>query len=150
MANLPGTINAVAPRPRVAARRRAPPPPKETGPQKRTSPREMSNVPSVQTPIEKPVLPPPTVITAPEETHWVYATVGPSHLRATTNPDDILCVKDTRVMLLYPMVSDPDTGIVSMKVKRVDEYTGQLYCDWVNVYDPNSDTRTVSDFSLFP
>jgi hypothetical protein len=93
--------------------------------------------------------PPPPVPPAAEETHWVYATVGKDHLRATDDAD-VVCVKDSRVMLLYPMVADPDTGIVSMKVKTVDATTGQLEMRWVDVYDPNTDTRYVSQFSMVP
>jgi hypothetical protein len=85
-----------------------------------------------------------------EETHWVYATVSEHHLRATDDPNDIVCVKDSRVLLLYPMVADPDTGIVSMKVKKVDTGTGQLEMHWVDVYDPNTDARYVSHFSMMP
>lgn len=80
----------------------------------------------------------------------MYATVGPDHLRSSTTPDEIVCVKDTRVMLMYPMVSDSDTGVVSMKVKTVDACTGQLQWNWVIVYDPNNDTRFVTNFSMIP
>lgn len=80
----------------------------------------------------------------------MYATVGPDHLRSSNVPDEIVCVKDTRVMLMYPMVSDSDTGVVSMKVKRVDACTGQLEWHWVIVYDPNNDTRYVCNFSMIP
>ena len=80
----------------------------------------------------------------------MYATVGKNHLRASDDPDDIVCSKDSRVLLLYPMVAEPDTGIVSMKVKTVDASTGQLRMRWVDVYDPNTDTRNVSNFSMVP
>lgn len=80
----------------------------------------------------------------------MYASVGKDHLRASGDPDDIVCTKDSRVMLLYPMIADPDTGIVSMKLKRVDASTGQLEMRWVDVYDPNTDTRYVSQFSMVP
>ena len=80
----------------------------------------------------------------------MYASVGNDHLRASDDTEDIVCVKDSRVMLLYPMVADPDSGIVSMKVKQVDAATGQLKMRWVDVYDPNTDTRYVSQFSMVP
>lgn len=80
----------------------------------------------------------------------MYATVGKDHLRAANDIEDIVCVKETRVMLVYPMVSDTDTGLVSMKMKTVDECTGQLAWRWVTVYDPNSDTRYVTQFSMIP
>lgn len=103
------------------------------------------STPSVMPPTPSPPLPP-----VMEETHWVYASVGKDHLRASDDTDDVVCVKDSRVMLLYPMVADPDTGIVSMKVKRVDATTGQLQMRWVDVYDPNTDTRYVTQFSMVP
>lgn len=87
---------------------------------------------------------------AMEEIHWVYATVGAHNLCASGDSNDIVCVKQSRVLLLYPMVADSDTGIVSMKVKRVDSGTGQLELRWVDVYDPNTDTRYVSQFSMVP
>lgn len=80
----------------------------------------------------------------------MYASVGKNHLRASDDPDEIVCAKDSRVLLLYPMVADPDTGIVSMKVKKVDGGTGQLEMRWVDVYDPNTDTRYASQFSMVP
>ena len=101
------------------------------------------------TPTPLPHAPPPTP-SAVEETHWVYASVGRDHLRASDDTDDIVCVKDSRVMLLYPMVAEPDTGIVSMRVKGVDATTGQLTMRWVDVYDPNTDTRYVTQFSMVP
>ena len=80
----------------------------------------------------------------------MYATVGTHHLHDSNDLNDIVCVKDSRVLLVYPMVADPDTGIVSMKVKHVDAHTGQLEMRWVDVYDPNTDTRFVSQFSMVP
>ena len=154
--NLAGSINAVVIRPRIPNQRRSQPPkevavivPRRTSPPGALPPvtQEPTNTSSVSF-----VLPPPPIQTAStrDETHWVYATVGPDHLRSSNAPDDIVCVKDARVMLMYPMVSDSDTGLVSMKVKRVDECTGQLEWNWVVVYDPNNDTRYVTNFSMIP
>ena len=51
-------------------------------------------------------------------------------------------------MLVYPMETHPDTGVVSMKKKSVHPITGQLAFEWIEVYDPNTDTRFAGDFSL--
>lgn len=149
--NLPGTINTMVVRPRVAGQRRTQAPkevavilPRRTSPPA-TAPRTVAEI----TPTTIPRTPSPVPPVA-EETHWVYASVGKDHLRASGDPDDIVCTKDSRVMLLYPMIADPDTGIVSMKLKRVDASTGQLEMRWVDVYDPNTDTRYVSQFSMVP
>lgn len=149
--NLPGAINAVVVRPRVPNQRRSQAL-KEVAVivPRRTSPRH--SPPEAQEPINNntPSTPAIQAVSTPEETHWVYATVGPNHLRSSNIPDEIVCVKDTRVMLMYPMVSDSDTGVVSMKLKGVDACTGQLEWHWVIVYDPNNDTRYVNNFSMIP
>lgn len=153
--NLPGTINTMIVRPRVPGQRRTQAPkevavvfPRRTSPSA-TSREAVPSTDSESTPTTTPLTPSPPPAAA-EETHWVYASVGKDHLRASDDSDDIVCVKDSRVMLLYPMVADPDTGIVSMKVKKVDVTTGQLEMRWVDVYDPNTDTRYVTQFSMVP
>lgn len=150
--NLAGVVNAVVVRPRVPSQRRSQAPrevavivPKRTSP--RPSPaftQEPSN--NTLSASQTPLIP---MLSNTEETHWVYATVS-HHLRSSNAHNDIVCVKDTRVMLMYPMVSDSDTGLVSMKVKKVDACTGQLEWHWVIVYDPNNDTRYVTKFSMIP
>lgn len=151
--NLQGTINTLVVRPRVQGQRRTQAPkevavilPRRTSPPATTQ-RSTSSI--VAEPASAVVLPVPSPRQV-EETHWVYATVGDHHLRATDDPDNVVCVKDSRVLLLYPMVADPDTGIVSMKVKKVNPGTGQLEIHWVDVYDPNTDARYVSQFSMIP
>lgn len=154
--NLPGTINTMVVRPRVPGQRRTHAPkevavvfPQRTSPPV-TSQRAVPSMVTESTPSVMPPTPSPPLPPVMEETHWVYASVGKDHLRASDDTDDVVCVKDSRVMLLYPMVADPDTGIVSMKVKRVDATTGQLQMRWVDVYDPNTDTRYVTQFSMVP
>lgn len=153
--NLPGSINTMIVRPRVPGQRRTQAPkevavvfPRRTSPPA-TSRDDVPSMDSESTPTTMS-LTPPLPPAATEDTHWVYASVGKDHLRASDDTDVIVCVKDTRVMLLYPMVADPDTGIVSMKVKTVDATTGQLQMRWVDVYDPNTDTRYVTQFSMVP
>ena len=154
--NLPGAINTMVVRSRIPGQRRTQVP-KEVAVvfPRRASPPAASReaAPSVVTERTPTTTMPPTTLPPPPaagETHWVYASVGTDHLRASDDPDDIVCVKDSRVMLLYPMVADPDTGNVSMKVKKVDATTGQLEMRWVDVYDPNTDTRYVTQFSMVP
>ena len=84
-----------------------------------------------------------------EQEHWIYASVGSMGLK-TSETNETIVDPGTRIMLVYPMTSDPTTGMVSMKMKYVDSVTGQLMMKWVRVYDPNSDERFVSDFSLVP
>lgn len=151
--NLQGTINTMVVRPRVQGQRRTQAPkevavilPRRTSPPLTTQ----RSTPSIEAETAPAVVPPVSSPSQAEETHWVYATVGEHHLRATDDSDDIVYVKDSRVLLLYPMVADPDTGIVSMKVKKVDTCTGQLAMRWVDVYDPNTDARYVSQFAMVP
>jgi len=82
-----------------------------------------------------------------EDLHFVFATVC-THLYSSTN--EIVGEAGTRVMLWYPMKMDEESGFVFMKRKTVVPDTGQLKLDWVRVYDSNSDTHLVSDFSVFP
>lgn len=65
------------------------------------------------------------------EAQWVYAT-------------DRL---GERIMVVYPMKSGED-GVVRMRAKRVHRHTGQLSYEWIDAYDPNTETRYLTDFSL--
>lgn len=158
---MPGAINAVVP-----ARRAAPRVPRRVSeavtasvatnvPVRRVSPRAPSSsvpLPSAKkdTPDALPVSPPPpTHPSVLEEYHWVYATVD-ADLRSSGDEGGVVFERSARVLLAYPMVADSETGIVRMKVKRVDADTGQMEWHWVNVYDPNTDTRYVSHFSFLP
>jgi len=87
--------------------------------------------------------------TVSEEVHVVYASVTERGLVAVEG-GDVVASRGERVVLVYPMRSEGDDGVVSMRRKSVHPVTGQLSYDWVRVYDPNSETRYVTDFSLLP
>ena len=83
--------------------------------------------------------------------HIVYATVGSTGaLRQSDGTVMASADAGTRVVLVYPMMADTDDGIVTMRMKSVNPVTGQLTYTWVRVYDPNTETRYVTDFSLVP
>lgn len=151
--NLPGTVNVTSiARPRVPTQRNM-----------RSVKRDIVDAGTRQRPTPLPSTPAETVLTGnintdvPEkvasqegDVHWMYATVGPQPLTAVDDASKVVCETGARVLVLYPMVADTETGVVSMKVKVVDRETGQLDMHWVNIYDPNTDTRLVSQFSLVP
>jgi hypothetical protein len=95
-----------------------------------------------------PPLPPAPSPPPPQESppHWVYAQVLVP-LQTETGAQ-AACGVGERVLLEYPMVTDPVSGTVYMKRKAVQPVTGQLTYEWTTVYDPNSDTRYVGDFSF--
>ena len=84
-----------------------------------------------------------------DEAHVVYATVTKDGLM-NSNGEATDVKPGERVVLVYPMTSDGDDGIVAMKMKSIHGVTGQLSYTWVRVYDPNTETRYVTDFSLMP
>lgn len=84
-----------------------------------------------------------------DEAHVVYATVTQDGLM-NSNGAATGVEPGQRVVLVYPMTSDGDDGIVTMKMKSIHKVTGQLSYTWVRVYDPNTETRYVTDFSLLP
>ena len=130
---LPGAIAAmgVLPRTRPAAVRR-------------TSPVKLVVPAPVPVPVPVPVAAPPPL----ETSHWVYATaVVPLIDRLTS---EALCEAGARVLLVYPMESDAETGRVRMRLKHAHPRTGQLAQAWVDVYDPDADVRTVTDFAMVP
>lgn len=137
--NLPGDINFVKP----YVRRVRPSSVRNNRPTVTTVAREETITDTDVKPVSIPS------VSIPQQEHWIYASVGPSGLK-TSETNETIVDAGTRIMLVYPMVSDPDTDLVSMKMKYVDPVTGQLMMKWVRVYDPNSDERFVSDFSLVP
>lgn len=150
--NLPGALNTVVVRTRLPGQRRMQAT-KEVSvlvPRRNSPKRSVETTPRVASVQAATVRPSPSPPPTQEEVHWVYATVVDRHLRTSDDPNEIVCKKDARVLLVYPMMANPDTGIVSMKVKTVDAGTGQLSMQWVDVYDPNTDTRLVSQFSMVP
>lgn len=126
----PGAVNSVVVRPTRARAVR-----KDDGPtvsdvailmRRRSPPRDPAPPPP---PPPRPLTPPPPLPSAEEQ--WTYASVA-----------------GKRVMLVYPQETHPDTGVVSMRMKTVHPVTGQLAFEWTAVYDPNTDTRSATDFSL--
>ena len=77
------------------------------------------------------------------DAHLVYATAASASLGDGVEAGD-------RIVLVYPMMEDKESGIVSMRLKRIHSRTGQLSYTWVPVYDANTDVRHVTDFSLIP
>ena len=89
----------------------------------------------------------PSAPSAPSDAvHWVYGTVESELLDEDGVVLDVSA--GTRVFLEYPMRSDPDTGVVSMRCKRVHPRTAQLSYTWVRVYDPTLERRYVTSFSV--
>ena len=79
--------------------------------------------------------------------HGVYATVN-ANLLEVSSSDEIFPDK-ARVYMVYPMRTETNEK-VSMRVKIVNSVTGQLSYKWVIVFDPSTDERFLSDFSLIP
>jgi len=173
---LPGTVNATAVRETrrstttAAASVLFPTTQSSTVPRRRSpamailgSKRPTTTLPTLA-PQAVPPAPPPTLAppapptpvrverppeTVSEEVHVVYASVTERGLVAVEG-GDVVASRGERVVLVYPMRSEGDDGVVSMRRKSVHPVTGQLSYDWVRVYDPNSETRYVTDFSLLP
>lgn len=99
-------------------------------------------------PLSSPLPPAPQPPPQSDDVHVVYATVTENGLM--TPDGDIVVHSSQRVVLVYPMASEGDDGIVTMRMKRVHPVTGQLSYVWVRVYDPNTETRYVTDFALVP
>lgn len=81
-----------------------------------------------------------------DSAQWVFADV----VKPLVNSDgkQIEIEGATRVLLQYPMETDPDSGKVTMGLKTVNFSTGQLALTSIVVYDPEDDTRYVNNFSL--
>jgi hypothetical protein len=147
---LPGAITTMpARRPRGGVARVARPPPSRV--ERGATPAVPVAPPPARTAPAAPTAPAPSAAPpaapAPAATeHWTYATAL-APLRSAED-DDIVAVKGARVVLVHPMRSDPDTGMVTMMLKRVHAVTGQLSYHWVRVYDPNTDTHFAGDFAL--
>lgn len=99
-----------------------------------------------------PPPPPPTssdsvVAVVTEEMHSVFATVAAP---LTDESGTVVAHEGSRVVLVYPMTADADDGRITMKMKSVNPNTAQLSYTTVTVYDPNTETRYATDFSLTP
>lgn len=83
-----------------------------------------------------------------EEMQWAYADVAVPLLDADT--DAVVEDSGERVLVVYPMQTHPDTGRVRMRMKSVNDVTGQVSMRWVIVYDPETETRYLTRFSCMP
>ena len=81
-------------------------------------------------------------------THWTYATAARPLVDEDTGED--VAPEGARLLLVYPMESDPETGRVRMRCKVAHPVTGQLSYHWVCVCDPERAERGVTDFSMLP
>tara|TARA_B110001452_G_scaffold261407_1_gene260164 strand:+ start:639 stop:887 length:249 start_codon:yes stop_codon:yes gene_type:complete len=61
----------------------------------------------------------------------------------------LVAATGSRVLLVYPQRHDKTTGKVSMRIKTIDEDTGQLKYTWVVVFSGvDTDIRRAGNFSL--
>ena len=96
--------------------------------------------------------PRPTLNEDETDEHWMYASLTrPIVPRndADTVPE-ALQTAPMRVLVVYPMETDAVDGRVSVRVKYAHPVTGQLAYVWVVAYDPNTETRYLTDFSVLP
>ena len=81
-----------------------------------------------------------------QEHHSVFGTASVDLVSRDGDRTTVVSA-GSRAMFVYPMTANSDE-CVSMRVKSVNPITGQLSYDWVCVYDPSTDERYVTDFSL--
>jgi hypothetical protein len=85
-----------------------------------------------------------------EEVHisaqWVFGTATCDVHDVDT--DEVVATANERVLLVYPMATDAQSGRVRMRLKRVHPVTAQLSHHWVIVYDPE-DARVMRPFKHF-
>lgn len=140
VSTLPGSVSNVvmphAPRRRAVEVRR-------TSPDATVAP---SRPVAVSEPVARPTPPPPHTVDAQE--HWVYATATEALRDAEGGV--VLADAGDRVFMVYPMACDRDDGVVTMRLKHAHPVTGQLQHTWVAAYDPNTETRFLTSFSLVP
>ena len=139
---LPGSVgaNAVYRRPRVARAKVASPPVRS---------------PVAPPPVTRPAPPPPPLPAPSPPTalddgapHWIYATAA--HALVDEDTGDEVAAAGARLLLVYPMESDAETGRVRMRLKTADPVTGQLAYAWVCVCDPEAGVRGVTEFAMVP
>ena len=142
---LPGSVNMLLVRERPALRRKSP----------------LAAPTTVVTPVSttlvapaapRAVVAPPTAARpsarTPDETHTVYATAAAPLVSAVDG--SVAAQQGERVLLVYPMASNVEDGRITMNLKSVHPATAQLSYTPVTVYDPNTETRYATDFSLTP
>ena len=83
-----------------------------------------------------------------EEGHWVYATTKAILLADEGGAEGECAAENNRVVLVYPMRSDPESGRIAMRHKTVHEHTGQFKYTWVVVYDPDASVPHRVSFSM--
>ena len=139
--NLPGAVGA-----NIIVQRRASPPRKPRIPFAEPppiKPKETRAVPRVP-----PQLAAPRKEDSPlDDAHWTYAT---ARAPLCNDEGEQVVDEESRVLLVYPMNADPETGRVRMRLKSAHAVTGQLSYTWVCVYDPDVAKYLVTDFSLLP
>ena len=143
---LPGSVgaSAVYRRPRVARAKTASPPVRSPVAPARPTPAPA--LPPTSSPAPPPA-PPPAALDdgAP---HWIYATAA--HALVDEDTGDEVAAAGARLLLVYPMESDAETGRVRMRLKTADPVTGQLAYAWVCVCDPEAGVRGVTEFAMVP
>ncbi len=83
-----------------------------------------------------------------DEMHTVYATVAVPLVNEADGT--VVASAGDRVVLVYPMSSDAEDGRITMNLKSVNPNTAKLSYTAVTVYDPNTEIRYVTKFSLIP
>ena len=71
---------------------------------------------------------------AHEAAQWVYADAAVALEDLDTEEE--VAPAGARVLLVYPMQTDANSGLVRMRLKAAHPITGQLRHHWVAVYDP--------------
>ena len=96
--------------------------------------------------------PPAAAAAAAEAAHhsaqWVFGTAA-ADLVDDDAPGEVVAAAGDRVLLVYPMAQDAETGRVTMRLKRVDPVTAALSYATVAVYDPDATpARRVVEYAL--
>lgn len=82
-----------------------------------------------------------------QEHHFAYATVDGTLLSCDEEVE--IFPDGARVVVVYPMRKETDER-VSMRVKAINNTTGQLSYTWAIIFDSTKDKRYLKDFSLIP
>ena len=91
-----------------------------------------------------------------DEMQWVYATARAPLVDTETG--ERVAEEGSRILLVYPMQSDADTGRVTMRLKRIDAATGGISLHPIVIYSGDDEmdtrdgsvTRAVDSFSFVP
>ena len=107
----------------------------------------METIPEVQKPVPPPVIRSPSISNHETPVYWIYG-IADATITSVDDVDRVLAKAGDRVMLVYPMRTDPRNGCIHMQLQSVHSVTGQLSLDWVEVYNPDTEERKVSQFYL--